>query len=96
VLYPVLASRTLHMVATDLDGTIIPHGQGVSARTRAALQACTRAGARVVFVTGRPPRWLTPVAQATGHKGFANALTDRSPWILNPTRSSHFTQSPTK
>jgi hydroxymethylpyrimidine pyrophosphatase-like HAD family hydrolase len=26
---------------------------------------------RVVFVTGRPPRWLTPVAQATGHKGFA-------------------------
>src|SRR5665647_3706178 len=39
VLYPVLASRTLRMVATDLDGTIIPYGQGVSARTRAALQA---------------------------------------------------------
>src|SRR5664280_3468996 len=71
VLYPLLASRTLRMVATDLDGTIIPHGQGVSARTRAAVHACTRAGVRVVFVTGRPPRWLTPVAQATGHKGFA-------------------------
>jgi len=35
------------------------------------MQACTRAGVRVVFVTGRPPRWLTPVVEATGHKGFA-------------------------
>jgi len=59
------------MVGTDLDGTIIPHGQGVSARTRAVVQACTKAGVRVVFVTGRPPRWLTPVVEATGHKGFA-------------------------
>jgi len=71
VLCPLVASRTLRMVATDLDGTIVPHGQGVSARTRAALQACTQAGVRVVFVTGRPPRWLTPVVKATGQKGFA-------------------------
>ena len=71
MLYPLLASRTLRLVATDLDGTIIPHGQGVSARTRAAVQACTNAGVRVVFVTGRPPRWLTPVVEATGHKGIA-------------------------
>ena len=71
MLYPLLTSRTLRMVGTDLDGTIIPHGQGVSARTRAVVQACTKAGVRVVFVTGRPPRWLTPVVEATGHKGFA-------------------------
>jgi Cof subfamily protein (haloacid dehalogenase superfamily) len=66
-----LASRTLRMVATDLDGTIIPHGQGVSARTCAAMAACTKAGIAVVFVTGRPPCWVTPVVQATGHKGVA-------------------------
>jgi hypothetical protein len=71
VLHPLLASPTLRMVGTDLDGTIIPHGQGVSARTRAAVQACTKAGVPVVFVTGRPPRWLTPVVKATGLRGCA-------------------------
>jgi Cof subfamily protein (haloacid dehalogenase superfamily) len=28
-------------------------------------------GARVVFVTGRPPRWMAEVAKATGHTGLA-------------------------
>ncbi|QTE27949.1 HAD-IIB family hydrolase [Pengzhenrongella sicca] len=69
--HPFTAPRNFAMVATDLDGTIVPHGQSVSARTRAALQACARAGVRVVFVTGRPPRWLQPVVDATGHTGFA-------------------------
>jgi len=71
VQHPFTAPRTFRMVATDLDGTIIPHGQSISARTRAALQACAGAGVRVVFVTGRPPRWLLPVVEATGHTGYA-------------------------
>ena len=25
----------------------------------------------VVFVTGRPPRWLPPIAEVTGHRGLA-------------------------
>lgn len=29
------------------------------------------AGATVVFATGRPPRWMREVAQATGHRGIA-------------------------
>lgn len=65
------APRNLRMVATDLDGTIIPHGGTVSARTSAALQACRDAGVHVVYVTGRPPRWLAPVVEATGHTGYA-------------------------
>lgn len=69
--HPFTAPRTLRMVATDLDGTIIPHGSTVSARTRAALQACRDAGVHVVYVTGRPPRWLAPVVEATGHTGYA-------------------------
>jgi len=71
VLYPYRAPRRLRMVATDLDGTIIPHGKTISARTRAALQACEEAGVRVVYVTGRPPRWLAPVVEATDHSRFA-------------------------
>jgi Cof subfamily protein (haloacid dehalogenase superfamily) len=59
------------MVATDLDGTIIPHGKGISTRTRDALTACEEAGVHVVYVTGRPPRWLEPVVAATARSRFA-------------------------
>lgn len=58
-------------VATDLDGTIIRSDGTISARTREALRAVEDAGVLVVFVTGRPPRWLHPVADATGHRGLA-------------------------
>jgi len=63
----------MRMVATDLDGTIIPHGGAVSQRTLDAFAACEEAGIKVVFVTGRPPRWLEPVIDATGHRGYAIA-----------------------
>lgn len=45
----------------------------VSARTARALQGVEQAGAVVVLVTGRPPRWLAPVAEATGRTGLAIA-----------------------
>jgi hypothetical protein len=61
----------MRMVACDLDGTIVRPDGTVSARTVAALAACAGAGVRVVFVTGRPPRWMTAVAHATGHHGVA-------------------------
>src|SRR5258707_3570990 len=59
------------VVATDLDGTIVRTDGTISARTRAALTAAEDAGAMVVIVTGRPPRWLTGIAEATGHHGLA-------------------------
>ncbi len=59
------------VVATDLDGTIIRTDGTVSPRTRRALAAAEEAGALVVFVTGRPPRWMHPVAEETGHRGLA-------------------------
>ena len=61
----------MRMVACDLDGTIVRPDRSVSARTVAVLAACERARVRVVFVTGRPPRWMAPVADATGHRGVA-------------------------
>ncbi len=59
------------VVATDLDGTIVRSDGTVSDRTRAALARAEDAGAMVVFVTGRPPRWMAPVAEQTGHRGLA-------------------------
>jgi Cof subfamily protein (haloacid dehalogenase superfamily) len=60
-----------HWFATDLDGTLLRSDGSVSARSRAALAAAEGAGALVVLVTGRPPRWMAPVAAATGHRGLA-------------------------
>lgn len=59
------------MVATDLDGTIVRSDGTVSARTMAALTACEDAGIEVVFVTGRPPRWMKAIATMAGHRGLA-------------------------
>ena len=61
----------LRMVATDLDGTIVRRDQSISPRTVHVLQACADAGVHVVFVTGRPPRWMAPVVEATGRTGTA-------------------------
>jgi HAD superfamily hydrolase (TIGR01484 family) len=59
------------VIATDLDGTIVRTDGTISIRTRAALAAAERFGAMVVIVTGRPPRWLRGIAEATGHRGLA-------------------------
>jgi Cof subfamily protein (haloacid dehalogenase superfamily) len=59
------------LVATDLDGTLLHSDGTASARTVAALRAAEDAGAVVVLVTGRPPRWMRPVAEAVGHTGLA-------------------------
>jgi len=59
------------VVATDLDGTLYRSDSTVSPRSRAALRLAADAGAIVVIVTGRPPRWVVPVAADTGSRGLA-------------------------
>ena len=61
----------IKLVATDLDGTLLGSNGVVSPRTRAALEAAEAAGLLVVFVTGRPVRWLEDVVEQTGHLGVA-------------------------
>jgi Cof subfamily protein (haloacid dehalogenase superfamily) len=61
----------MRLVATDLDGTVVRPDGTVSARTRAALAACLAAGVNVVYVTGRPPRWMGEIVAQTGHRGTA-------------------------
>jgi hypothetical protein len=59
------------VVATDLDGTIVRTDGTISPRTLDALRTAEHAGALVIVVTGRPPRWLKGIADATGAHGLA-------------------------
>ena len=51
------------LVATDLDGTFLSPDGTVSEENRAAVADAAGVGLPVVFVTGRPPRWLQVVAE---------------------------------
>jgi HAD superfamily hydrolase (TIGR01484 family) len=61
----------MQMVACDLDGTIVGRDGRISQRTLDVLAECERLGIHVVFVTGRPPRWMAPIVEMTGHQGLA-------------------------
>ena len=58
------------LVASDLDGTLLRNDDTLSARTKAAIDQVVE---RSLFVmaTGRPPRWVHPVAELLGHRGLA-------------------------
>jgi hydroxymethylpyrimidine pyrophosphatase-like HAD family hydrolase len=70
---PVPVPPSVALVATDLDGTLLLPDGSVGDRTVAALDALAAAGVDVVLVTGRPPRWVSPVVQRTGPRGTAIA-----------------------
>lgn len=57
------------LVATDLDGTLLRSDLTVSERTLATFSRLERAGITLVFVTGRPWRWMDPVLAQTGRRG---------------------------
>lgn len=64
-------ASTPRLIATDLDGTLLRDDKTVSARTIAALAAAEAAGIEVFFVTGRPARWMSVVAEHTAGHGVA-------------------------
>jgi Cof subfamily protein (haloacid dehalogenase superfamily) len=59
------------VVASDLDGTLVNSKGEVTLRTRAALDRAREQGALLIFVTGRPPRWMDSVIEETGASGLA-------------------------
>ncbi|MGV1005964.1 MAG: HAD family hydrolase [Candidatus Nanopelagicales bacterium] len=59
------------LFATDLDGTLLSSGLTVGATALRAIRDAGAVGLEFAFVTGRPPRWLIPVIEATGHDGYA-------------------------
>lgn len=64
-----LAGR--RVLATDLDGTLLRPDLTVGPVTKRAVADAVAAGLHVVYVTGRPPRWIRPVIRETGHAGTA-------------------------
>lgn len=54
------------IVAMDMDGTVVHHDGTITARTLSALELAHSRGARLVFATGRPPRWMQIVSDIPG------------------------------
>lgn len=61
--------KNVRLIASDLDGTIIREDGTISPRTINAFLKARENGINIVFVTGRPFRWLTPVREAFDHLG---------------------------
>jgi Cof subfamily protein (haloacid dehalogenase superfamily) len=54
------------LIATDLDGTIVPHDGNISQRTIDVFKKAYSMGIEIFFVTGRPPRWMPEIREAFG------------------------------
>ena len=60
------------LIATDLDGTLVPNAStSVSPFTAEVLKRVDEAGIPVVFVTGRPLRWMEAFWPHIGEHGLA-------------------------
>ncbi|MEZ0580081.1 HAD family hydrolase [Nocardioides sp. MH1] len=60
------------LIATDLDGTLVPHDRvAPSARTAEVLERADCAGIPIVFVTARPLRWMEDFWPHVGRHGLA-------------------------
>jgi Cof subfamily protein (haloacid dehalogenase superfamily) len=55
--------RPAHLLAIDVDGTLLTSEGVLSRRTREAVQAADRAGWHVALVTGRPLPYVLPVVR---------------------------------
>lgn len=63
----------VRLLASDLDGTLLLPDGSVGRRTRDSLDALRDSDLDLVIVTGRPPRWISPVVEMTGHRGVGIA-----------------------
>lgn len=59
------------LVATDLDGTLLHSDGSVTPGTRAVLAELDSRGVPVVYVTGRPVRWMDALWETVGGHGLA-------------------------
>jgi Cof subfamily protein (haloacid dehalogenase superfamily) len=66
-----MSGKQIRLVATDLDGTLLHTDGTVTARTREVLNAVEELGVTVVFVTGRPVRWMDALWEHVGGHGLA-------------------------
>ena len=62
---------SVRLVATDLDGTLLHSDGSVTDRTRRVVEELDARGVLVVFVTGRPVRWMDDLWHHVGAHGLA-------------------------
>jgi Cof subfamily protein (haloacid dehalogenase superfamily) len=67
------SDRAMKLFATDLDGTLLRSDNTASDATREAVAEALAQDVQVVFVTGRPTRWLWEVVDQVGHTGIVVA-----------------------
>lgn len=60
-----------NLVASDVDGTLLDPLARVTERTARAVASVIASETPFVLVSGRPPRWIPPVAEATKLTGYA-------------------------
>ncbi|WP_344858122.1 HAD family hydrolase [Amycolatopsis ultiminotia] len=59
------------MIASDVDGTLLGPSETVTERTVSVVQRVLADQAPFVLCTGRPPRWIAPIAGPLGLTGYA-------------------------
>jgi Cof subfamily protein (haloacid dehalogenase superfamily) len=59
----ILKVKRPKLIATDLDGTIIPFDRPISRRTIEAFTQAHNMGIAIFFATGRPPRWMGEIKE---------------------------------
>jgi Cof subfamily protein (haloacid dehalogenase superfamily) len=64
----------IHLLALDVDGTLLTNKQAISEATRSAIQAVTARGIRVVLASGRGPRTLRSILAQLDLEGPAIAF----------------------
>jgi hydroxymethylpyrimidine pyrophosphatase-like HAD family hydrolase len=63
--------QTPQLVASDVDGTLLDENDTITPRTLASVTALVDQGVPFVLVTGRPPRWMSPVVDQLGFAPLA-------------------------
>lgn len=60
-----------HLIASDVDGTLLTPLEQLSERTVEVVHRVHAEDVPFVLVSGRPPRWIPPVAAPAGISGYA-------------------------
>ena len=58
----------IRLIASDVDGTMLPRGGVISARLRRAIAGCRRAGIPFIIASGR---WIGALGEVVAHAGTA-------------------------
>jgi Cof subfamily protein (haloacid dehalogenase superfamily) len=78
------------LAASDIDGTLLRTDDKVSARTVAAIRSFSEAGGIFVYATGRPPRWVHPIAELACHR--STAICSNGAVTIDLTTGAHIDQ----